>query len=156
MRLNSLSPVTVILAQRSNRERENANPSTETRRKSGNRRAPLTREDRIARAADKIASEQQRVEEFGAAFHKLSVLDSGVEEEDKEAIGEWLEVATYLVDSFRETTQLFPSDTKKKFSGVLSRDWTIKGAEEDIEAAAGEMASRLERNLGEFWCLLRF
>ena len=78
------------------------------------------------------------------AFQKLDLLEPGVDDV------EWLEVATHLVDAFRETRQLFPSDTKRKFTGVLSRGWRRKGVGEiDLETQADEMATRLHRTMRE-------
>lgn len=113
-------------------------------------RRVLSKEERAAAAADRLASENKRHQEFSLAFLKLERLERAMEGRDDEAMGEWLEVATYLVDSFRETRQLFPSDSKKKFTGVLSRHWKRKGAAVDLETQAGVMASRLERSMGAF------
>lgn len=97
---------------------------------------------------DSVAFEEQRQQEFSLAILTLKRLESAVDSGDDEATAEWLEVATYLVDAFRETKQLFPSDSNKKFTGVLSRKWKRKGAaEHDIETQADEMASRLERTM---------
>lgn len=144
--------ILVIAAQKHIREEgaleAAANAKSRKSRQSGSR-PPLTKEGRIARQADRLAAEELRHNEFAAAFQKLGVLDPAVDEGDSKAISEWLELATYLVDSFRETTQLFPSDPRKKFRGVLTRNWTRKGTTENMEKQAGEMASRLERNLGK-------
>ncbi|KAK4700486.1 general transcription factor 3C polypeptide 3 (transcription factor C subunit 4), partial [Phenoliferia sp. Uapishka_3] len=127
-----------------------ANPHLESANHSSARkgRVPLTKEDRIARDENRRMTEEQRYQEFSLAFSKLSLLDPRVSKGDEQATIEWLEVATHLVDAFRETRQLFPSDGKRKFAGVLTRGWRRKGAGEvGIEAQADEMASRLERTM---------
>ncbi|KAI5479718.1 transcription factor TFIIIC complex subunit Sfc4 [Pseudohyphozyma bogoriensis] len=111
-------------------------------------RTQLTKEQRESLHRSRAETEEQRQQEVASAFLKLEILAAQVEDGDDEATAEWLEVSTFLVDSFRETRQLFPSDSKKKFTGVLSRTWRRKGAgENDIEQQAGEMASRLERTM---------
>lgn len=104
----------------------------------------------MRKAAESAALENSRVQDFALAFERLELLDVNVQDEDSEDRREWLTLATILVDSFRETVQLFPADTKKKFAGVLSRSWGRKGVEEDdLEAQAGKMSERLNRSLGE-------
>lgn len=113
-------------------------------------RQALSKEERGRRDADRLVIEEQRVQEFSLAFNKLDRLYPAVHGGDENAKNEWLKLATHLVDAFRETRQLFPSDAKKKFTGVLSRRWRRKGVtENDVETQANEMASRLERTMGE-------
>lgn len=82
---------------------------------------------------------------------ELTSLSPRVEEGEGEATAEWLAIATEIVDGFRETRQLFPADSKKKFMGVLSRHWRRKGAKEnDLETQVEEMSQRIERNLGVY------
>ena len=70
---------------------------------------------------------------------------------EEPAKGEWLATATHMVDVFRETRALFPSDTTRKFTGVLHlrRKWRRKGAAADVESQAMEMSQRLQRTMGE-------
>ncbi|ORY54996.1 hypothetical protein BCR35DRAFT_284512 [Leucosporidium creatinivorum] len=119
------------------------------KRKTGPR--PMTKEARAARTADRLAAEQQRHQEFSLALITLKRLEPSVNSGDIEARAEWLEVATYLVDAFRETKELFPADSNKKFTGVqLQRSWKRKGVQEgDLELQADEMANRLERRMNE-------
>lgn len=111
----------------------------------------MTKEARAARTADRLAAEQQRHQEFSLALITLKRLEPSVNGGDVEARAEWLEVATYLVDAFRETKELFPADSNKKFTGVqLQRSWKRKGVQEgDLEVQADEMANRLERRMSE-------
>lgn len=60
--------------------------------------------------ANKEEMEIQAQSEYELAFRKLAFLEPGLDEGDKEATVEWLEVAGWLVDGFRETTALFPTD----------------------------------------------
>ncbi|SGZ05942.1 BQ5605_C031g10903 [Microbotryum silenes-dioicae] len=111
-------------------------------------RPHVTPAERAARRQNAATVERQRHQEFILAVETLRKLDDDVEAEDVEAITEWLEVATFLVDAFRETKSLFPSDGKKRFMGAMRRQWKRKGGNEmDIEKQADEMASRLERTL---------
>jgi general transcription factor 3C polypeptide 3 (transcription factor C subunit 4) len=112
------------------------------------RTSALNKEQREKRKESLLATEQQRQQEFEIAFRKLDLLEDQVDAGDPEATTEWLEVATQVVDAFRETRQLFPADLRKKFTGVLSRTWKRKGAKEtDIDAQADEMVSRLQRTM---------
>lgn len=100
-------------------------------------------------AVDRQAREQERKHEFTLALQQLDILQAAVEAGDGGARDDWLSVATYLVDSFRETKQLFPSDGKKKFVGMV-RSWKRKGGEENtLEGAADQMEERLLRRMGE-------
>lgn len=129
----------------------NGEGGADRRRTGRDSRPMLSKEERNQVQAQRVAAEEKRHQEFVISFQRLRGLDPAVEEQDEEATIEWLEVATNLVDAFRETRELFPSDSKKKFMGVLSRKWRRKGGDElDIETRAGQMASRLERRMGTF------
>jgi general transcription factor 3C polypeptide 3 (transcription factor C subunit 4) len=80
---------------------------------------PLTKSKRkeIKREQRHIA-ETQRQADFEAAYTKLGYLDDGMQNGDAEAVREWLEVASYLIDGFRETPELFPRD------GVSVQYWS--------------------------------
>jgi hypothetical protein len=60
--------------------------------------------------AERKELERQRQEEFELAFSKLDLLQPALEANDPVATQEWLDVASFLVDGFRETKELFPSD----------------------------------------------
>ncbi|KAM0750023.1 TPR-like protein [Meredithblackwellia eburnea MCA 4105] len=112
---------------------------------------PSLASSRRDQSASRAELEAQRQQEFLIAYTKLASLDALVSTGDQASIKEWLEVATFLVDNFRETRQLFPSSTggKKKFRGMLSRRWRRKGVKEDLESQADEMVQRLERTMDE-------
>lgn len=100
-------------------------------------------------AVDREAREQERKHEFTLALQQLAILEAAVKAGDEGARNDWLSVATYLVDSFRETRQLFPSDGKRKFVGMV-RSWKRKGGGEDtMEGAADLMEDRLLRRMGK-------
>ena len=61
---------------------------------------------------------------------------------------EWLGKATMVVDAFRETRMLFPSDKFKKYLGPLGRKWKRKGVKTDLATEVDELARRLERSQG--------
>jgi len=60
-------------------------------------------------------------------------------------IQEWLESAASLVDTFRTTTALFPSDGKRRFTGLF-RPMKKKG-QTDVDAQADSMAARLQASM---------
>ncbi|GJN87835.1 hypothetical protein Rhopal_000790-T1 [Rhodotorula paludigena] len=115
------------------------------------RRKPWkSREERAAARVNREAAERERHTEFQIAFSRLHELDAEIAlggEDGAEALGQWLELATSLVDSFRSTKQLFPSDYKKKFTGMLT-SFRRKGKKAaDIEEEADQMANRLQRTM---------
>lgn len=115
------------------------------------RRKPWkSREERAAARVNREAAERERHTEFQIAFSRLHELDADIAlggEDGAEALGQWLELATSLVDSFRSTKQLFPSDYKKKFTGMLT-SFRRKGKKAaDLEEEADQMANRLQRTM---------
>lgn len=62
--------------------------------------------------------ENNMIARVEAGFARLDALDEFVEEEDIPAIMEWLEVAGPIVEGFRETKPLFPSDRVRSTSGL--------------------------------------
>jgi general transcription factor 3C polypeptide 3 (transcription factor C subunit 4) len=66
--------------------------------------------------AERKELERQRQAEFELAFSKLDLLQPGLEANDPVATQEWLDVASFLVDGFRQTKELFPSDFVCPFS----------------------------------------
>ena len=112
------------------------------------RRPYLSREERQAARIRRENVEHDRHAEFQIAFSRLLELDEGVLEGDDEALNQWLELATGLVDSFRSTTQLFPSDFKRKFTGMFRyRRRGKKNQQVEVEEEADHMANRLQRSL---------
>lgn len=107
-------------------------------------------------AAERAERERERQNEFTLALAQLRNLDELIDEntgeEDGEnavAMAEWLSLATYLVDSFRETRQLFPSDGKRVFTG-MTRSWKRKGTKElDAAEEAARALDRMERQADE-------
>ncbi|GAA6054995.1 hypothetical protein JCM3770_000484 [Rhodotorula araucariae] len=135
----------VIAAREATRE---ASPDVDSDGKP-RRRVHLTREERAAARAHLENVEHERHAEFQIAFSRLQELDTAVLEGDEDALNQWLEIATGLVESFRTTKQLFPSDYKRKFTGVLrlGRKKGKKTAQVDVEEEADHMATRLQRTL---------
>lgn len=62
--------------------------------------------------SERRRKEELRQSEIAAAYQKLQFLQNGA---DGEHSREWLETASYLIDSFRETPALFPSDGVRLF-----------------------------------------
>lgn len=94
--------------------------------------------------------EQQTSAEYAIAFEQLEgeYVDAFHDEDDSRA--DWLGKATMLVDAFRETRALFPSDKFKKYTGALGRKWKRKGAKNDLATEMDELTRRLERSQGSF------
>ncbi|GAA5855355.1 hypothetical protein JCM9279_001694 [Rhodotorula babjevae] len=112
------------------------------------RRQYLSREERQAARIRRQNVEHDRHAEFQIAFSRLQELDEGVLAGDDEALNQWLELATGLVDSFRSTTQLFPSDFKRKFTGMFRYRRRGKRSQQvEVEEEADHMATRLQRTL---------
>ncbi|GAA6062994.1 hypothetical protein JCM10212_004976 [Sporobolomyces blumeae] len=115
------------------------------------RRSTRTTDDRRSAHQDTLALEEERNFEASAAFRRLAQLDPLVEQGDDDATFQWLEIATRMVDSFRSTRQLFPSDFRKKFVGMRRRraGRRKKGVDKDadLDDEADEMASRLQRSM---------
>ncbi|BGP05258.1 transcription factor TFIIIC subunit tfc4 [Rhodotorula toruloides] len=109
------------------------------------RRVHRTKEERAAQKSDREAIERERNAEFTMAFLRLQELEGAIEAGDDEAMNQWLEIATGLVDSFRSTKQLFPSDPRKRFTGMI-RTHRRKG-KRDLEAEADQLADRLQRSI---------
>jgi hypothetical protein len=62
------------------------------------------------RREQRHAAETSRQANFEIAYQKLSLLDNGLMAGDPETTREWLDVASFLIDGFRETPELFPRD----------------------------------------------
>lgn len=122
-------------------ERKKRKVQRKTAAKSANARPTL---------AQRLEAEQQRQEDFELAFSKLDTLQDGLNEGDPAVIKEWLDVASFLVDGFRQTRELFPSDLRKKFVGVVisrARKNKRKNAPEaTVEQQAADMATRLQQH----------
>ncbi|GAA5957881.1 hypothetical protein JCM21900_001296 [Sporobolomyces salmonicolor] len=137
-------------AQQDEDDDESEGPGGARRR----RRTWHSREERQALQKDREDAERSRHAEFTAAFARLEHLDVAVSAGDEESKFQWLEIATRLVDSFRSTRQLFPSDFRKKFVGMMAPRYGRrgrKGAKEnkarDLEDEADLMANRLQRSM---------
>ncbi|GAA5850743.1 hypothetical protein JCM8547_009077 [Rhodosporidiobolus lusitaniae] len=136
--------------------RETRAAAEPTRRR---RTVPATREERAAAATNRVSAEAARHAEFTLAFSQLADLDGRVHQGDDEAVNQWLEIATTLVESFRSTKQLFPSDFRKRFTGMTGgrNAWRRRGRkgkggtgedkERDLEVDAAQMQDRLQQAL---------
>ncbi|BGP22119.1 transcription factor TFIIIC subunit tfc4 [Rhodotorula toruloides] len=134
--------LTLIKEVIASREERAESSTTEGARK---RRVHRTKEERAAQQSDREAVERERHAEFTIAFLRLQELEKAVEAGDEVAMNQWLEVATGLVDSFRSTQQLFPSDPRKRFKGMI-RTHRRKG-KRDLAAEADQLADRLQRSI---------
>ncbi|GAA6008607.1 hypothetical protein JCM11491_003366 [Sporobolomyces phaffii] len=138
----------VMTIRRQRGQEDEDSPEAEARRR---RRSYKTSEERKASHQDRLAAEEERKFEATAAFNRLAHLDPAVQRGDEDAVFQWLEIATRLIDSFRSTRQLFPSDFRKKFTGTVAgrpgRRRKGKDKEADLEDEADEMATRLQRQM---------
>lgn len=120
------------------------------------RRRTMTQEERL--------EEERAVQEaFDTTLMKLQEVDKVIEAETDRENGtipyqvqlEWLDLAAYLLDSFRTTKALFPSDGKKRYLG--SRKGYKKKQngtehvqdEENVDEQAAGIAERLQASLNE-------
>ncbi|GAA6030008.1 hypothetical protein JCM8097_009212 [Rhodosporidiobolus ruineniae] len=117
------------------------------------RRTWVPKEQREAARLNREDAERARQAEFGVLFAQLADLDAdgsiSAGSAAEEAVNHWLEIATRLVESFRSTKQLFPSDFKVKFRGMNRAHWKNRGKkkERDIGAEADQMADRLQQTI---------
>ncbi|GAA5929194.1 hypothetical protein JCM10213_005007 [Rhodosporidiobolus nylandii] len=116
------------------------------------KRTWISATERAAKRANREDAERARHAEFSLAFTQMRDLDPRVAAGDEDALQQWLEIATRLVDSFRSTKQLFPHDFRKKFVGMQRPNWRGrkgkgKGKERDLSAEADQMADRLEQQM---------
>ncbi|TGZ83358.1 TPR-like protein [Ascodesmis nigricans] len=63
---------------------------------------------------------ERRTEQTSAKYKKLEMIWPEVQKGKKEAVKEWLDVAGDLVDDFRNTRALYPSERGKPFMGFIS------------------------------------
>jgi general transcription factor 3C polypeptide 3 (transcription factor C subunit 4) len=133
------------------------------------RRRTLTLEERL--------EEERTVQEaFDSSLLKLQEVDRAIEEaalhnnghndgnEVPESLHlEWLDLASYLIDTFRTTKGLFPSDGKKKYLGGFRKSYKRRNkkvkdgqnvAEEeeeepDVDDQAAGIAERLHASLAD-------
>lgn len=88
----------------------------------------------------------RKTEQTAIKYTKLEYLRTKMEEGDPETIKDWLDTAGELVDDFRNTKALFPSEKGRTFKGFIStaqRREKAKGDTEQLE----RMQHRLEESL---------
>ena len=88
----------------------------------------------------------RKTEQTAVKYRKLEYLRVKMEEGDPDTIKDWLDTAGDLVDDFRNTKALFPSEKGKAFKGFIStaqRREKAKGDREQLE----RMQHRLEESL---------
>ena len=131
-------------------------------RRSGKRRKRSKREGQGPKKSSAALTREEKLEEdrriqtaFDANMLKLQELDRVIDqnksetgEVDSSLLFEWLEVVSYLIDSYRTTRALFPSDGKKKFAGLF-KPLKKRNQGRDVEQEANVMASRLQATLEE-------
>lgn len=113
-------------------------------------RVHVSKEDRKKAEAARRILDQQTSAEYSIAFEQLEEEYDDAFHDRGDARAEWLAKATMVVDAFRETRVLFPSDKFKKYVGPLGRNWKRKGAANDLATDVDELTKRLERSQGSF------
>lgn len=63
---------------------------------------------------NKQQTEEAIIRRVKNGFDRLAELDEGVDQNDAEAIADWLDVAGGLVEGFRQTRALFPADRVRR------------------------------------------
>ncbi|CCX13579.1 Similar to Transcription factor tau subunit sfc4; acc. no. O74458 [Pyronema omphalodes CBS 100304] len=94
----------------------------------------------------RAAMNARKTEQAAIKYKKLEYLRAGMEAGDPEAIKEWLDTAGDLVDDFRNTKALFPSEKGKAFKGFVftaTRRANAKGDKERLK----QMQHRLEESV---------
>lgn len=96
--------------------------------------------------AQRAEMNARKTEQTEVKFRKLEYLRTAMEAGEPEAVKDWLDTAGDLVDDFRNTKALFPSDRGKPYQGFIStaqRRAKAKGDRERLE----RMQMRLEESL---------
>lgn len=105
--------------------------------------------------------EERSVQEaFDASLHRLHEVDQQIDEGTDPEPGEipehlhleWLDLASHLLDIFRTTKALFPSDGKKKYIGIKKgfkrkQQGVDEQEEENVDEQAAGIAERLQASL---------
>lgn len=84
-------------------------PATTTQKPKRKRRITKAANGKL-NAAERQELENQREIEYNATLRKLESIEPDMERGDEAATLEWLDLASTLIDGFRETKALFPSD----------------------------------------------
>jgi len=99
--------------------------------------------------SDRLKAEKQRTENCIANHEKLKALYPGMLAGDPQAVRQWIETAGEMVDDFRNSKALYPSERRYRYQGFLGfttarRPWQKK----NIEATMQKTKERLQANLG--------
>ncbi|EJT97237.1 TPR-like protein [Dacryopinax primogenitus] len=100
---------------------------------------------------ESVALEEQRTEVALAIYERLQSFEEAAERGDPLALEEWMFQARRLIDIFRQTRMLFPSNPNRKYTGFFSRTNVImrearqKGV--DIDQFMADISSRLRDSM---------
>ncbi|KAL4243959.1 Transcription factor Tfc4/TFIIIC-102/Sfc4 [Abortiporus biennis] len=92
--------------------------------------------------------EAQKEREVMQGYHRLKELWPGMLKEEEGAVREWLIESEKLVETFRETRNLFLTTRNQGFRGMFPRSARRHNDNENSEANEDSMASRLQLELG--------
>ena len=157
-------------------EGENGEPRRKGRRKQrgvpGRRRGPGTKPRKTPRRypkyqmtrEERVAQEIEEQEAFDDVLMKLREIDGLLGEPtesdlfshlahyeggglESPEVYEWLDCAAYLVDTYRTTRALFPSDGKKKYTGIFKASKRHHKTVLNVDEQAQDIAQRLQASM---------
>lgn len=135
------------------RRRKKRRSASRKRVYNATRRRTLTQEERLEEeraAQEAFDASLLRLQEVDKQFENLA--GSGSAEIAEQLSLEWVDLASHLLDTFRTTKALFPSDGKKRYVGskrlhIRKPKGTEQEAEENVDEQAAGIAERLHASL---------
>ncbi|KAJ6261002.1 hypothetical protein Dda_3667 [Drechslerella dactyloides] len=99
-------------------------------------------------ASERYQAEKQRTELCLQNYQKLELLRPKVEQQDTDAILQWLDTAGEMFDDFRSSRALYPSERRFEYAGFLGYTTARRsGKRINLESQMNLMKRRLESNL---------
>ncbi|EPS38679.1 hypothetical protein H072_7551 [Dactylellina haptotyla CBS 200.50] len=98
-------------------------------------------------ATERYQAEKQRTEGCLQNYQKLELLRPKVEQQDTEAIIQWLDTAGEMFDDFRSSRALYPSERRFEYAGFLGYTTVRRTGKRNLENQMNLMKRRLESNL---------
>ncbi|KAF3902623.1 hypothetical protein ABW21_db0209349 [Orbilia brochopaga] len=99
-------------------------------------------------ASERYQAEKQRTELCLQNYQRLELLRSKVEQQDTDAILQWLDTAGEMFDDFRSSRALYPSERRFEYAGFLGYTAARRsGKRINLESQMNLMKRRLESNL---------
>ncbi|KAF3210621.1 transcription factor TFIIIC subunit tfc4 [Orbilia oligospora] len=98
-------------------------------------------------ATERYQAEKQRTELCIQNYQKLELLRPKVDQQNTEAIIQWLDTAGEMFDDFRSSRALYPSERRFEYAGFLGYTTARRTGKRNIENQMHLMKRRLESNL---------